>query len=361
MRQPETDHAGLALFDELLDIPAPSGHEDAFAAFLVRRLGEWGYKSIVDDAGNVVVRVDGEREGAPLVCLAAHIDEIGMIVTGIESDGNLRVTRSGGLFPWKLGEGPAEILGDRETILGAVSAGSGHSRSVVSQELTWERVRVLTGLTPRSLRERGVRIGSPIVPAPGVRGPFLFGDASDPMVGSWTFDNRLGVAAVLQLLQRAKDDSLKPRCPFLVAFTVQEEIGCHGAKILANRERPDVFVAVDGSPLVPECPIALDGRPGIRSKDRVATYDTGLFSDLCRLSADAGVELQPVVYDGAASDASLVYSIGASPRVACLGYVRASSHGFEVAPLSTFDKLLATITAFFLHWEGGSSVTARGG
>ena len=199
MRQLETDHLGLALFDELLNIPAPSGHEDALAAFLVRRLGEWGYSGVVDSAGNVVVRIGGEREGAPLVCLAAHIDEIGMVITGIEPDGNLHVTRSGGLFPWKLGEGPVEILGDQETILGAVSAGSGHSRSVVSQELTWERVRVLTGLAPKDLAERGIRVGSPIVPARAVRGPFVFGDASDPMVASWTFDNRLGVVVLLQL------------------------------------------------------------------------------------------------------------------------------------------------------------------
>ena len=343
---------GLTLFEELLEIPAPAGFEGPMAEFLVEKLKGWGFEPSLDDAGNVIVRVEGTKEDAPLVCLAAHIDEIDMVVTRIEEDGALRVTRSGGLHPWKLGEGPVEILGDCETILGAVSMGSGHSRSVVAQDVTWERVRVLTGLTPQRLAGRGVRIGTPIVPARAVRGPFLFGAAADPMVAAWSFDNRLGVTVLLQLLKRAMDEDLRPHCRFLVAFTVQEEIGCHGAKILAQRERPDVFVAVDGSPLVPECPIALDGRPGIRSKDRVATYDQELLADLCRLSADAGVELQPVVYDGAASDASLVYSIGASPRAACLGYVRESSHGFEVAPHSTFDKLLTAITAFFEHWEG---------
>jgi len=359
MERMTVDHPGLALFQELLDIPAPSGQEAAMAAFLAEKLGGWGYETHVDEAGNVTVRVDGIAEDAPLVCLAAHIDEIGMVVTRIDCDGSLRVTRSGGLHPWKLGEGPVEILGDRETIGGAVSMGSGHSRAVVSQELTWDRVRVLTGLTPESLAERGVRVGSPIVPTRDVRGPFIFGDPHDPMIAAWSFDNRLGVTVLLQLLKRARDEDLRPRCGFLVAFTVQEEIGCHGAKILAQRERPDVFVAVDGSSLVPECPVELDGRPGIRSKDRVATYDQGLFADLCRLSADAGVDLQPVVYDGAASDASLVYSIGASPRVACLGYVRESSHGYEVAPLSTFENLLTTIEAFFVRWEGGNSIADR--
>ncbi|MFC2077573.1 M20/M25/M40 family metallo-hydrolase [Candidatus Bipolaricaulota bacterium] len=352
MKRSNVDHEGLTLFEELLGIPAPSGFERPMAEFLVEKLKGWGFEPSLDDAGNVSVLLEGKGDDAPLVCLAAHIDEIGMVVTQIGADGSLRVTRSGGLHPWKLGEGPVEILGDCETIVGAVSMGSGHSRSVVAQDVTWERVRVLTGLTPEVLAERGVRIGTPIVPARAVRGPFVFGASDDPMVGAWSFDNRLGVAVLLQLLKRATDEGFRPHCRFLVAFTVDEEIGCHGAKILAQRERPDVFVAVDGSPLVPECPIALDGRPGIRSKDRVATYDQELLADLCHLSAEAGVELQPVVYDGAASDASLVYSIGASPRAACVGYVRESSHGFEVAPLSTFDKLLTTITTFFERWEG---------
>jgi len=130
-------------------------------------------------------------------------------------------------------------------------------------------------------------------------------------------------------------------------FTVEEEIGCLGAKVFAAREKPEIFIAIDGSPLVPECPVELDGRPGIRSRDCVATYDQDLLREICQLSADAGVELQPVVYSGAASDASLVYSIGASPRVACLGYIRDSSHGFEVTPLRTFDHLTTTLIALF--------------
>jgi putative aminopeptidase FrvX len=155
----------------------------------------------------------------------------------------------------------------------------------------------------------------------------------------------LSVACLLQALEALKEEGRTPRSPTIVAFTVEEEIGCLGAKVLAQRERPDVFVAIDGSPLVPECPVELDGRPGIRSRDRVATYDQDLLREICRISSDVGVDLQPVVYSGAASDASLVYSIGASPRVACLGYVRASSHGFEATPLVTLDHTLAVIQA----------------
>jgi len=348
------NHRGLDLFSQLLAIPAPPGHEGAMGRFVASKIRELGLEPLTDAAGNVFVRVEGSQADGPLVCLAAHIDELGMVVTRVDPDGALRVSRAGGLFPWKLGERPVEILGENETILGASSMGSGHSKVDVERENTWEKVRVLTGLTPAGLEERGVGIGTPIVPAKACRGPFVFGDDLDPMIASWSFDNRLGVVTLLRLLERAATKGLHPKVPFLITFTVQEEIGCHGAKILAQREHPDVFVAVDGSPLVPESPVPLDGRPAIRTKDRVAAYDPALVSDFCRLSAEAGVVLHRVVYEGAASDASLVYSMGAAPRAACLGYVRASSHGLEVAPLSTFGNLLATVSAFFAYWNGGA-------
>ena len=341
------DHEGLRLFSELLDIPSPSGHEDRMAAYLLSKLESMNFQPELDSAGNVIVRLAGQSPDRPTICYAAHMDEIGMTVTQIHSDGNLRVERLGGLIPWKIGETPVTILGDNGEITGMLSLGSGHSRKVVDAGPSWDSAKIITGLSPEALANQGIRIGAAVVPTREVRGPFVFGDDAFPWVGSWTFDNRLAIVSCLQALEALQNQRIQPQSPLTIAFTVEEEIGCLGAKVLAQRERPEIFIAVDGSPLVPECPIALDGRPGIRSRDRVATYDQALLREICLISSTAGVELQPVVYSGAASDASLVYSIGASPRVACLGYVRDSSHGFEVAPLITFDHLTTTLVSLF--------------
>lgn len=343
--QTAAEHDGLRWFAELLAVPSPSGDERRMSAWLVERLRGMGHVPEVDPLGNVLVRLEGRDAGRPRCCIAAHIDEIGLVVREVEAEGLLRVDRLGGLLPWKLGETAVEILGDRGSVLGVLSMGSGHSRTQAAACPDWDGVRVFTGLPRPRLADLGVRAGTAIVPAAGVRGPFRFGDPRDPWIAAWTFDNRLSVACLLQALERHGAGERAPRSPMLVAFTVEEEIGCLGAKGLAQRERPDVFVAIDGSPLVPECPVELDGRPAIRSRDRMAVYDQELLHDICRIASDAGVELQSVVYDAAASDASLVYSIGASPRVACLGYVRASSHGFEVAPLAAFDRLRAVVEA----------------
>lgn len=346
------DHPALSLFAELLAAPAPSGREEKIAQIIQDKLASWGYAHETDGAGNILVRLPGRNPQAPLCCLAAHMDEIGMVVTKVETDGSLRVDRSGGLNPWKIGEGPVEIIGDHASIIGVLSMGSGHTSSAEDQLITWKDVRILTGLSPEKLRAAGIRPGSGVVPAREGRGPVIFGDEKDPLVAAWTFDDRMGVVALLRLLKALQRDGLKPYHPTIVAFTVHEEGGAHGAKVLAQTERPETFIALDGCPMPPDTPLQLDGRPAIWSKDRLTHFDQRLVQELCRAAERAGTELQPVVYEAAASDASLVYSVGGAHRVATFGHVRENSHGYEVARLSVFDNVLKTLVEFVTTWEG---------
>ena len=250
------NHEGLKLFSELLDIPSPSGHEDRMAAHLVAKLQSMGFQPELDAAGNVVVRLAGQSPERPTICFAAHMDEIGMTVTQIHADGSLRVDRLGGLFPWKIGETPVTIVGASGEITGMLSLGSGHSHKVVDAGPSWGSAKIITGLSPEALAERGIRIGAAVVPIREVRGPFVFGDDTFPWVGAWTFDNRLAIVSCLQALGELRNQDIQPSSPLTIAFTVEEEIGCLGAKVLAQRERPEVFIAIDGSPLVPECPVS---------------------------------------------------------------------------------------------------------
>lgn len=340
----------LQLFSELL-IPSPSGREAALAAIVRQKLAAWGIPHEQDGMGNVIVRLDGRSPQAPLIMYAAHMDEIGLVVTKINPDGSLQVINSGGLHPWKLGEGPVEILGDQENIVGVLSMGSTHTANAANTAVTWNDVRVITGQSAAQLKAAGVRSGSTGVPTRERRGPVLFGDSADPLVAAWTFDDRMGVVTLLRLLERMKVEGIRPYHPTIIAFTVSEEVGGHGAKSLASREQPEIFVSVDGAPMPPESDLKLDGRPAIWSKDRLGHYDQPLLQTFCQAALDAGTELQPVVYQSAASDASLVYYAGGTQRIACMGQVRANSHGYEVARLSVFDNMLNTLIQFVQDFE----------
>lgn len=340
----------LALFAKLLSVPAPSGYETQIATLVRAEVDTLGYAHTTDGAGNITVRVPGRQTDAPLLCLAAHIDEIGMVVTNVEADGTLRVTRSGGLYPWKQGEGPVEILGDYGSIRGVLSMGSTHT-ATGNKAIEWTDVRVLTGLSSAELKAAGIRPGSAGVPVREVCGPILFGSEQDPLVSAWTFDDRIGVVALLRLLAILRERQQQPQRPTLVAFTVSEEVGGLGAKVVAAREQPETFIAVDGCPMPPGSPLKLDGRPGIWVKDRLAPYDQALIRDLCAAAQAAGTELQPVVFDNAASDASLVFAGGLTQRIACFGHVRENSHGYEVARLTVFENMIKTLVEFVTTWE----------
>jgi len=351
---PPSTHPFVTELIGLLNCPAPSGREDRIRAYIQSRLEAIGVQHTVDAAGNVVCRFDGDacsKPDQPLVVYASHMDEIGMVVTDIHSDGTLEIRRSGMLFPYKLGEAPIDIVGDHDIITGVVAMGSSHTGNAEERVVRWQDVKAITGLTVEALAAAGVRPGSTAVPVRSHRGPHLFGDPNDPMIAAWTLDDRGGVATLLRLLQRIEDGDVKPARPTMVAFTVQEEGGCYGAKVLAQRERPEVFIAVDGCPMPPDTNLTLEGGPCIWSKDMKIHFDQALIRDFLAVAKAGGIPCQTTVYERAFSDASAVFDCGAAPRVATVGHVRENSHGYEVARLSAFDQLLELLARFMSSWD----------
>jgi putative aminopeptidase FrvX len=351
MRQNQNQNEIIQLFSELLAIPSPSGMEHKLANHIFTKCEEWGYSPKKDYAGNVYVQIPGQKESEETCCLAAHIDEIGLMVTKINPDGTLNVERVGGTLTWKFGERPVEILGENKTVYGVTAMGSGHAAGD-SQRLEWKDVVIITGLPLEQLQEYGVKPGTLIVPIQSDRGPILFGDERDPMIAAWTFDDKMGVVALLRLLKTIKTEKITPFVNLIISFTTTEEIGCFGAKHLAQSLNPTYFIAVDGCPFASESPMELDSRPGIRIRDRTFFYSPSLIKALSKAAEKAGTALQHLVYTTSGSDAGMAGNIGASPQTACVGHIRKNSHGFEVAYLSVFENLYQTLCMFIKTWKG---------
>lgn len=342
----------LSILNKLLVIPSPPGREEKTAKFIRTQLASLGYKHETDGAGNVIVRLAAKNPAGALTLLAAHMDEIAMVVTAITAEGDLKVINSGGLVPSKIGERMVEIVTDHDkSIIGCFSMGSTHTPEARSGQWTpsWGDVCIKTGLTPVELKAAGVRVGSAAVPIKDGRGPYCFGSENDPLCAAWTFDDRAGMAALLIVLEEVKKARIVPENPLIIAFTVHEEGGCHGAKTLAFREKPEIFISVDGCPALSGDGLKLDGRPGTWSKDTLCNYDQSLIKDFMKAAERAKTELQVAVYASAASDASAVYNAGLAPRVGFLGHVRTNSHGFEVARLSVFSNTVKTIVEYIKH------------
>lgn len=102
----------------LLDSMSVSGHEIPLQKKVIAEMTPHCDKIITDYTGNVVCVLNPD---APFkVMLAAHIDEIGLIVTHIQPDGLLRVSKSGGIFPGVYPGHQVAVHGYAQTVYGAV-------------------------------------------------------------------------------------------------------------------------------------------------------------------------------------------------------------------------------------------------
>ena len=335
----------LTLLEEMLASHGPIGDEREIDAVVLREFRATGARNWQDDMSNIYAQLPGD---GPRVMVAAHKDELGLIVTHVEGDGRLRVKPLGGAMPWKYGEGPLDVIADDGDIVTAIlSFGSTHTRSGAMGEFRrgartpgWHDVTLFTGLTPDELGRRGVHVGSRAVIA---RCRKRLNQLPNDHIASFAFDDRMGLTSLVFALRHLLRQPVAADL-YLVATTA-EETGYLGARRAAQVLRPDIMVALDTSPVTPDTPTTLDARPVVWY-DEDAPNTLSDCNALVRLAGELGFGAQPVVYEHAGSDAGGVRRVGLADRSVALGFPRLNSHGYEIARADS----LVNVTGLLLAW-----------
>lgn len=290
------------LLQTLTQLSGPTGEEDAVLQWLEREWRDRGEMTRTP-VGNLLLRIPGP---GPRILLAAHADELSLIVRSVTPEGFLRVLpgeRDQFVRPYFLGFA-VRILVPGGEVAGVLATTTGHALTPEQREraqLSWDDVFVDTGLTASELRERGVGIGTRMVwDVPTRRmGRLLVGKA---------MDDRLGIAVLVALARRLRPDEL--RFDVTLAATVQEEIGLLGAASLARGERAyDQGVILDNGlagdiPTVADhhMPVRLGGGPALVHRDSSAHYSTRMIRELHALAAREGIPVQDAVLYSYSSD-----------------------------------------------------------
>ncbi len=193
-----------------------------------------------DGLGSVLAEKAGQHR-QPRLMLAAHLDEIGFMVQGVTPQGYLRLQALGGWEPtWLPGQRLIiqTLSGPRE---GVVAATPVHFRKENKKELKIEDLLVDIGAaTATEVQGLGVSLGDLAVP----RGGFTI--LNDNFLVNKAWDDRVGVAALVAVLQRFQD---RPHPnTILAAGTVQEEVGCRGAATAVETAKPDIAIVLEGPP-----------------------------------------------------------------------------------------------------------------
>lgn len=225
---------------QLLETPSATGTEIAVAELVRERLAGTADEIQTDVMGSVHARLSGTGV-APSLMLSAHMDEIGLMVTYISDEGFLSVSSVGGV--------DAAILPGM--------------RVDVHASNSFEPLRGVVGRKPIHLIEPDERKSvTPIdklvidlgMPAKRVKKLVMVGDVITFGVGferfgknmavSRAFDDKAGVWVAVRVLETLAKEGRAPG-DFIVAATVQEEIGTRGAITSAYGLDPDVAIAFD--------------------------------------------------------------------------------------------------------------------
>jgi endoglucanase len=225
----------------LTELDGVSGQEDAVRAFMAERLQAYGALER-DGLGSICCVRRGGAE-APRVMLAAHMDEIGFVVSDITDDGFLRLQTVGGWWQQVVLAQRVTVHAHGRRLVGVVGSKPPHVLPADERKkpVEFKDMFVDIGATSRADVEAwGVRPGdmvAPICPFTELANPaFWMGKA---------LDDRAGCAVLLELMRRLEAEGIAHPNTVLAAATVQEEVGLRGADVAARRWRPDVALALD--------------------------------------------------------------------------------------------------------------------
>jgi putative aminopeptidase FrvX len=229
----------IELLQTFSDCFGPPGGEGPVARLVEHYLQSFCQLSR-DGLGSVLAEKAGLQR-KPRLMLAAHLDEIGFMVQGVTPQGYLRLQPLGG---WEPGWLPGKRLifqtlsGRRE---GVVAATPVHFRKEHKKELKIEDLLVDIGAaSPAEVEALGVSLGDLAVPRGG------FAILNDKILVNKAWDDRVGVAALIAVLQRFQERE-HPNT-ILAAGTVQEEVGCRGATTAVEAVKPDIAIVLEGPP-----------------------------------------------------------------------------------------------------------------
>ena len=201
-----------------------------------------------DTMGNLIATKRGDGFS---IMLAAHMDEIGLMVQYIDEKGFIRVVPLGGWFGPVLYTQRVILHGKNGPVMGVLGAKPPHmlKEEERKKEIKIEDMFVDVGAaSEEEVKSLGIEIGTPITI------DREFADLAGNRVTGKALDNRVGVAMLIRALQRMES----PHTVYAV-FTVQEEVGLKGAKVSAYSLNPDCAIATD---------VTIPGdHPGIEKKD----------------------------------------------------------------------------------------------
>ena len=326
----------------LCALPGPSGWEDPVRDWLTDQVRPWADELRVDRNGNLLVFKKGRKAPDKTILLAAHMDEVGLIVRSVTEDGFIRFAFVGGVDR-RVVLGKKVYLGEK-SVPGVIGLKAVHLTTEAERKSVPKVDQLYIDIGAEN-KEEALELVQP-----GDYGMFAAGvtQLSGGLLKAKALDDRVGCGILLELLKQ----DLPVDTWF--AFTVGEESGCRGAFGAGFALKPDIAVIVEGTTAA-DSP-AMEGArkvcspgkgPVLPFMDGGSIYDRGLFCRLRDLAEQHGIPWQTKTYLSGGTDASAIQRSGSGARVAAVSaavrYIHAPS---SVGCMEDFDRMYRLLGLF---------------
>ncbi|MBR6748439.1 MAG: M42 family peptidase [Clostridia bacterium] len=326
----------LKLLQTLCCLDGVSGNEDAVRNY-IRTQAELYADSIMEDVmGNLIIFKKGKVNTGRTIMLAAHMDEVGLIITDITDDGFLRFACSGGIDSKVLLGTRVRVNENR--IPGVIGSRATHLNTAAEEEkLPLVRdMYIDIGAVSREEAEKLVQ-----------RGDFAAFDSEPRFFGNMlkakAIDDRIGCAVLLKLLQEG------PAVDAWFVFTVQEEQGLRGATAAAYRIKPDIGIVLETTTAADlsfvkgaaRCCTAGKG-PVMPILDGATLYSPELIRRAYAIAAEKGIPVQTKTIVSGGTDAGIISkTAGGAKMLGIAAPVRYLHTPSSAMAVSDVDAMLA--------------------
>lgn len=348
------------ILKELSEAVGVSGKEDAVRKIVLNAIKDRVTDMRIDPLGSVTALQKGTAANPLRVMVAAHMDEIGFMVMGFDSDGLIRFASVGGVDD-RILPGLRVKVGD-SGVPGVVVWAPIHKTSGQNSAVKLDALRIDIGADGKNGASGKVNRGDRIAfDAP-------FAELGEQVLRGKAFDDRAGCSLLVDLLQGGPY-----AVDVLAAFTVQEEIGLRGARVAAQALKPDAALVLEGTTAhdLPDPTADPDDRtrrnpatrmghgPALTVMDRSMIADPRLLGFLRRTAEANGIPYQLKTALGGGTDAGAIHVANAGVPSAVISlpcrYIHSPAallHRDDYAnALRLLQAALNSLTPDVLQWD----------
>lgn len=301
------------LLKQLTEAVGVSGDEKEVRKLILELISGHVDEHRIDAMGNLIAVKRGTGELDWTVMVDAHMDEVGLMVTDVDSNGAFQFVGVGGFNDRAL-LGKIVQVGSKK-VTGVIGARPIHLLESSQRDslVKMKDMRIDIGASSKEAAGKKVKSGD--------RAAFVteYEELGEVAIGK-SFDNRAGCAALIELLR-------KDPYPFdlVAAFTVQEEVGLRGARVVSFSVKPDAALILESTPAY-DLPnerdvspnVVLGKGPAIYVMDSNAVQDPRLVSHITKTAADNDIPFQIRQPGGGGTNTGVIQRAGAGVPAATI-------------------------------------------